>query len=117
MLLGNTAVSIAVVTTIGNISGIVAPLIMSGLRGDSDSGNYASGCLFLMACLMTASVCVRLLHAQTKTMMEQKKKVKLDGQSSTQNSHASSTAAFYQQKDQTENEIAEAELELEMSSA
>ena len=50
---GNLAVAIAVVTTCGNISGIIAPIIMSELRSRSES--YISGCLFLMGAEAVAS--------------------------------------------------------------
>ena len=61
-LRGNIAVAIAAVTTVGNLSGIIAPIVMSALR--AGSGNYASGCLFLMACLVLASITVHQLHRE-----------------------------------------------------
>ena len=61
-LVGNIAVAIAAVTTVGNLSGIIAPLVMSSLR--ANSGNYGSGCFFLMTCLLIASWTVAGLNRE-----------------------------------------------------
>ena len=61
---GDLAVAIATVTTVGNLSGVFAPLIMSYLR--QSSGGYVTGVLFLMSCLLLASGVITLIRREIR---------------------------------------------------
>jgi ACS family tartrate transporter-like MFS transporter len=61
---GDLAVAIATVTTVGNISGVTAPLAMSYLR--EASGSYVTGCVFLMMCLFMASGVIVMIRREIR---------------------------------------------------